>query len=74
MKAAEWNLNSVQDATLTEQSGDQEEDGKTISTNSPNSKRSRPKTLLKVTTYTTNHGSKQQKAVQDGPFLKTNTQ
>ena len=34
----------------------------------------RPKTLLKVTTNTTTHGSKQQKTAEDGLYLKTITQ
>ena len=63
-------LNSVQDTRHTEQLGDREEDGKTISTNSSNSKTTRPKTLRKAKT---NHGSKLQKTVENGFYLKKNT-
>ena len=63
-------LSSVQNTRHTEQLGDREEDGKTISTNSSNSKRMSLKTLQKATT---NHGSKQQKTVEDGFYLKKTT-
>ena len=42
-------------------------------TNSSNSKRMRQNTPLKITTNTTSHGSKQQKTVEDGLYLKTTT-
>ena len=55
----------VQYTRPTEQLVDEEEDGKTTSTNSSSTKRLRLRTLLKVTTNTTNHSSKQEKTVKD---------
>ena len=62
---------AVQDTRHTGHLGDREEDGKTISTNSSNSKKTRPKTLRKAKT---NHGSNQRKTVENGFYLKKTTQ